>query len=94
VSAGLIGLDRSSELDITNRVVPGTVNEISIRLAGGFRNLLGPHFDPSKPRNGAWPSFWKRTPVYGPPPADEFDLIDYGLLTDFEVEVAIKETIE
>lgn len=92
--AGMLGLDRSQELDITDRVIPGADNEIMVRLAGGFRNLLGPHFDPSKPRNVAWPSFWKRTPAYGPPLAEGFDLIDYGLMMDFEVEVATKETIE
>ncbi|WP_201006169.1 glycosyl hydrolase [Paenibacillus glycanilyticus] len=92
VTAGLIGLDQSLELDISDWVVKGVDNKIQVRLSGGFRNLLGPHFDPSKPRNVAWPSFWKRTPAYGPPPADEYDLIDYGLMTDFEVEVGSKET--
>ncbi|MCK9860345.1 hypothetical protein CFI03_017395 [Paenibacillus sp. ATY16] len=88
--AGIIGLDQSSVLEISDRVEKGSDNMISVRLAGGFRNLLGPHFDPSRPRNVAWPSFWKRTPAYGPPPAKEFDLIDYGLMTDFEVEVGSK----
>ncbi|MBB6633846.1 glycosyl hydrolase [Cohnella thailandensis] len=86
---GRIGLDRCPSLDITSRVTRGEKQEIAVRVAGSFRNLLGPHFDPSRPRNIAWPSFWKRTPAFGPPPAKQFDLLDYGLLEDFRVEIGL-----
>ncbi|MFC5404754.1 glycosyl hydrolase [Cohnella soli] len=85
--AGLIGMERRSRLDVTAFIRPGEVNDISVRVCGSFKNLLGPHFDPSNPRNVAWPGNWKNAPVYGPPPAESYDRIDYGLFRDFEVEV-------
>lgn len=91
-AAGLIGLDRGDALDVTDFVVPGAEHEIAVRVAGGFRNLLGPHFEPSKPRNVAWPTYWKSAPALGPPPADRYDLLDYGLMTGFVVEAETKET--
>ncbi len=54
-------------------------NKICIRLCTSMKNLLGPHFDPSHPRNTAWPDMWKRAPKVGEPCAQEYDLIDYGL---------------
>ncbi|MFB9275738.1 glycosyl hydrolase [Cohnella cellulosilytica] len=85
--AGMIGLDHDNSLDITPYAQPGATAEVTVRVSGSFKNLMGPHFDPSKPRNTAWPGNWKRSPMYGPPPAREFDLIDYGLFADFVVEV-------
>jgi hypothetical protein len=85
--AGLIGMERSSRLDITACIRPGEDNDIAVRVSGSFKNLLGPHFDPSKPRNIAWPGNWKNAPLYGPQPAESYDLIDYGLFRDFEVAV-------
>ncbi len=84
--AGLIGVEAGYMLDITSSVQPGE-NEISVRLCGSFKNLLGPHHDPDLPRKLAWPGNWKKAPVYGTPPADQYDLIHYGLLEDFVVMV-------
>lgn len=84
---GLIGFERRNELEITEYVQPGQMADIAVRVSGSFKNLMGPHFDPLKHRNMAWPDNWKSAPIYGPPPAKEFDLIEYGLFTDFELEI-------
>lgn len=88
VNAGLIGLECNGSLDITAVTRFGEYNDIAVRVCGSFKNLLGPHFDPAKPRNIAWPGNWKSSPVFGPPAAELFDLIDYGLFADFIVETA------
>jgi hypothetical protein len=44
-----------------------------------MKNLLGPHFDPEKPRRTAWPDMWKKAPKFGNPKPEEYDLISYGL---------------
>ncbi len=84
-NAGLIGLDSARELDITKWIHSGQSvkeNELELRVSGNFRNLLGPHFDPTKPRNLAWPGAWKRSPIFGPPSIQEYDLLDYGILEE------------
>jgi len=86
--AGMIGFDCGESLDITAYSQPGGIADIAVRVCGSFKNLLGPHFDPSKPRNIAWPGNWKKSPIFGPPPAKDFDLIEYGLFEDFALEVA------
>ncbi|MCD9021513.1 glycosyl hydrolase [Cohnella silvisoli] len=86
-NAGLIGMERHNRLDITACILPGEDNDIAVRVCGSFKNLLGPHFDADKPRNVAWPGNWKKAPIYGPPSSDAYDLIDYGLFRDFDVEV-------
>lgn len=53
-----------------------------------MKNLLGPHFDPEKPRRRAWPDMWKKGQVYGEPEPKDYDLIDYGL--ESEPKVLIK----
>ncbi|MDI4645063.1 glycosyl hydrolase [Cohnella hashimotonis] len=83
--AGLLGLERGDELELTSFVRPGTVHTLDCRLSGTFRNLLGPHFDAAKPRNIAWPGAWKRSPLEGPPPAEDYDLLSYGLLAPIEI---------
>ncbi|NQX59843.1 glycosyl hydrolase [Paenibacillus qinlingensis] len=84
--AGLIGFDQNNILDITPYLAPDQENEVLIRVNGSFKNLLGPHFDPEKPRNKAWPGNWKNAPIFGQPLATEYDLLDYGLLKDGEFE--------
>ncbi|MFE5321565.1 glycosyl hydrolase [Paenibacillus sp. NPDC056579] len=86
--AGMIGFDCEESLNITEFAQPGEIIEIAVRVSGSFKNLMGPHFDPSKPRNIAWPGNWKSSPMFGPPPAEEFDLIEYGLFAEFDLEVS------
>lgn len=81
---GLFGAGQGDELDITKHAVAGD-NDIRVRLSGSFRNVLGPFHDPLRTRKTAWPSNWKKAPTFGPPPAMEYDLIDYGLFEEIEI---------
>ncbi|THF83318.1 glycosyl hydrolase [Cohnella fermenti] len=84
-TAGLLGVERGDELELTPLVRPGGVHTVECRLSGTFRNLLGPHLDAAKLRNTAWPGAWKRSPLEGPPPAEAYDLLPYGLLAPIEI---------
>jgi hypothetical protein len=83
--AGLIGVGEGERMDITPYFRYGE-NVIEVRICGSFKNLLGPHLDPDKPRRKAWPGNWKNAPMYGPPEAALYDFIKYGLLDEFIVE--------
>ncbi|MFS0724963.1 glycosyl hydrolase [Paenibacillus sp. 1P07SE] len=85
VQAGLIGVDHGHELEITPHIRPGVHHMVDYRVSGTWRNLMGPHLDHEKLRNTAWPGAWKRSPLAGPPPASDYDLLDYGLLGDVEL---------
>lgn len=76
--AGIPGVNLSGTSEIGRYLVPGE-NKLSLRICGSLRNLLGPHHDPGKPRNNAWPQNWKNAPKYGRPSAEAYDLIDYGV---------------
>ncbi|MBD2843698.1 hypothetical protein IDH44_00725 [Paenibacillus sp. IB182496] len=84
--AGLIGLDRGNELDVTRLVLPGE-QHIALRVYGSLRNLLGPHFDPRRPRGYVWPGNWRAGGQHGTPPPTQYDLIAYGLLEEMTVRV-------
>lgn len=78
VCVGVAGVNLDDCFDITQYLVPGR-NEITLRVCGSLKNLLGPHHDPEKLRNNVWPQNWKNAPKYGRPAAQEHDLIDYGV---------------
>lgn len=75
---GLIGVNGNFVFDITRHCVTGN-NEIKVRVCGGFKNLLGPHHCPDQPRRSAWPDMWRKSPRFGRPRAEEYDLIPYGM---------------
>ncbi|MFD0672425.1 glycosyl hydrolase [Cohnella sp. GCM10027633] len=83
---GLLGAGNDVGPDLTPFAKPGS-NEISLRVSGSFKNLLGPHLDPGKPRNSAWPDNWKRAPMFAEPSAEAYDLLPYGLLEEFRIRV-------
>lgn len=83
---GLVGLDGGRRVELTNYLHPG-LNEVSLRVCGSLKNLLGPHHAPSKPRRTAWPGFWKTAPKFGQPAAEDYDLIQYGLQEHVKFEV-------
>lgn len=85
--AGWLREQDEQRIDITPFVRAGA-NELSVRICGSFKNLFGPHFAEEKPRKAAWPSYWKVAPKYGPQSPADYDLIDYGLLADVELEFA------
>lgn len=73
--AGLLHVDGRKAMDITSFVTIGE-NEITLRVCGSFKNLLGPHF--TKARGNAWPAMWKQAPLHTPD-AKAFDLMDWGI---------------
>jgi hypothetical protein len=73
--AGLFNADGERPLDISAHLKSGE-NRISIRVSGGFKNLLGPHFH--RARGTAWPAMWKNAPAT-PPACTDYDFIPYGL---------------
>lgn len=75
---GLVGMDDGGQKDVSAHLTPG-VHEVSLRVCGGYKNLLGPHHAPHRERRSAWPSMWKQAPKFGKPAADQYDLIAYGL---------------
>lgn len=78
--AGIIGFD-PYRLDITSQLQCGK-NNITVRVIGSHKNLLGPHYN--KPEKGVVsPWHWKG--IKKPIPGEEYQLLDYGLLEDFEL---------
>lgn len=87
---GLIGIDDGGKADLTAYVTPGA-NEITLRVCGSLKNLLGPHHDPERQRRTAWPNMWRKAPKFGKPPAEQYDIIAYGLQDHVRFEAILKD---
>ena len=77
-----LGVDQASlfgPIPLHPYLRPGE-NKVLLRVCGSLRNLLGPHYDPGRPRNNVWPTDWKKAPKYRRPAPAQHDLISYGLL--------------
>ena len=70
------------ELDITDMIGEGE-NIITIKVVGSLKNLLGPHHNVTR-RGIVTPWSFKYAPETQPP-GEEYDLLDYGLMEDFEL---------
>lgn len=57
-------------------------NEITVRVIGSLKNLLGPHHNNPEP-GIIRPYFWSN--IEGPVPGDKYDLHDYGLMGEFDL---------
>lgn len=79
--AGIL-FSKPYELDITDHVING-VNEIEVRCTGSLYNLYGPHFYHKRGKVG--PNYWYSNAV--PSHADDYSLLDYGLMSPFDVKV-------
>jgi len=78
--AGIIGFDPYM-LDVTSSLKAGR-NQIDIHVVGSHKNLLGPHY--KNPYPGlASPGHWKN--INEQIPGTAYQLIDYGLMEDFEL---------
>ncbi len=78
--AGIIAFD-PFELDITDALNPGE-NKIEVQVTGSLKNLLGPHFKDPAP-GLAGPGHWKN--VEKDIPGKKYQMMDYGLLEDFQL---------
>jgi len=70
------------ELRIDGLVRRGT-NEITVRVFGSLKNLLGPHHNVNR-RGIVTPWSFKYAPDVQPP-GSAYDMLDYGLFEPFKV---------
>lgn len=73
--AGLIHTDGRRAKEIAGLLKAGE-NKLVLRVAGNFKNLMGPHFE--RARGSAWPGMWRANPAHTPD-AGTYDLLDFGL---------------
>jgi hypothetical protein len=70
-------------LDISNDIQKGK-NKVEVVVIGSLKNTLGPHHN--NPRPGlASPWNWRRVQHF--PSGSDYDLLDYGLMEDFQILV-------
>ena len=81
--SGIVGAGGKYVWDITPYVKEG--KELSVRVCGSMKNLIGPHHCPDKPRRSAWPEMWRQSPKFGQPRAESYDLIRYGMAEDVKI---------
>lgn len=68
-------------LDLTSFIKTG-INKIEVQVTGSLKNLMGPHFNNPDP---GLASPWLFRNVKSYPPGAEYQLLDYGLLQEFEL---------
>ena len=78
--AGIIAYD-PYRLDITPYLKEGK-NKVDVRVIGSHKNLLGPHYRHPAP-GLASPWHWKN--IDKQIPGSEYQMMDYGLMTDFDL---------
>ena len=78
--AGIIAYD-PYRLDITSYLKEGK-NKVDVRVIGSHKNLLGPHYRHPAP-GLASPWHWKN--IDKQIPGSEYQMLDYGLMTDFDL---------
>jgi hypothetical protein len=78
--AGTI-LGEPNILDITHYLRTGK-NHIDVEVIGSLKNVLGPHFRSPKP---GLVSPWHFRYVTINPPGDQYDVLDYGIMGDFDI---------
>ncbi|NSW95098.1 MAG: hypothetical protein HPY62_10380 [Bacteroidales bacterium] len=69
------------ELDITGLIKPG-VNKVEVQVTGSLKNLMGPHFNNPAP---GLASPWLFRNVKNYPAGKDYQLLDYGLMEEFEL---------
>ncbi|MDR2681352.1 MAG: hypothetical protein LBC47_11150 [Tannerella sp.] len=75
------------QLNVTPYIKAGE-NRIEVHVIGSLKNLLGPHY--RKPAPGlASPWHWKN--INDAIPGTEYQMIDYGLMEDFQLEIGKTE---
>ena len=85
--AGCIGW-KPFKRDVTKLITPGT-NTIEVEVIGTLKNTLGPHHENPRPGQ-ARPIYFTKAPENGPPPGEQYYVIEYGLFEPFELHAALK----
>lgn len=78
--AGIIATD-PYKLDVSSYLKEGK-NEVEVRVVGSHKNLLGPHYNDPAP-GLASPWHWKN--IKRQIPGNEYQMLDYGLMEDFDL---------
>ena len=67
--------------DVTDLIKPG-INRIEVKIIGSLKNLLGPHFNNPAP-GFVSPWLWRNVKTY--PAGKDYQLLDYGLMGEFNL---------
>jgi hypothetical protein len=78
---GLIGWE-PYQLDISPGIREGE-NEVTVRVTGSLKNLLGPHHN--RPTRGVVTPWSFFIAPENQPEGQQYDLLDYGLFDDFDI---------
>jgi len=76
------------QCEVTDWIKEGT-NSIEVIVIGTLKNTLGPHHN-GPVLGSAWPGMFQKGPETGPPPAEKYHTIDYGLFEPF----VLKQLVE
>jgi len=71
------------QCDVTESIRKGK-NTIEVTVVGTLKNTLGPHHN-NPPLGSAWPAMFRKGPEKGPPPAEKYQNIPYGLSKPFQL---------
>ena len=69
------------ECDVTKFIKSG-VNKAEVKIIGSLKNLMGPHFNNPAPGMVS-PGHWRNVKSY--PAGKDYQLLDYGLMEDFDL---------
>ena len=71
------------QCEVTDSIRKGK-NTIEVTVVGTLKNTLGPHHN-NPPLGSAWPGMFHNAPNPGPPKAEEYQNVPYGLFKPFEL---------
>ena len=74
------------ECDVTRWLKAGE-NTVEVIVIGTLKNTLGPHHG-NPPLGLAWPGGFRNAPIPGPPAADKYSVVGYGLFEPFVLKQA------
>ncbi|MFH1738740.1 MAG: glycosyl hydrolase [bacterium] len=72
------------EIDVTGYAKPGR-NTVTVTVYGTLKNTLGPHHG-SPSLGTAWPGMFQKGPDTGPPPGEDYSVVEYGLFEPYRIE--------
>ena len=71
------------QCEVTDSIRKGK-NTVEVVVVGTLKNTLGPHHN-NPPLGSAWPGMFHNAPNPGPPSADKYSNVPYGLFKPFEL---------
>ncbi|MBN2136263.1 MAG: hypothetical protein JW720_00500 [Sedimentisphaerales bacterium] len=74
---------RPWQCDVTDAIKSGS-NTVEVTIIGTLKNTLGPHHG-NHALGSAWPSMFHNGPEPGPPPANGYNTVSYGIFEPIEL---------